>query len=105
MTNEELILMKLENIESQIEPVLRFTNSVKELKDDLVPLQMAAFQALSNELQEIEAGFQLEDFLELLKQALRSTGDLISALKTLSNMIVEMIIENNIVLMIITFDF
>jgi len=87
MTNEELILMKLENIESQIEPVIKFTKSIKELKDDLVPLQNIAFQAMIKELQEIESGFQLEDFLTLIKQALRSTNDLIFALKQMSNII------------------
>jgi len=87
MTNEELILMKLENIESQIEPVIKFTKSMKELKDDLVPLQNIAFQTIIKELQEIESGFQLEDFLMLIKKTLRSTNDLIFALKQMSNII------------------
>jgi uncharacterized protein YjgD (DUF1641 family) len=85
MTNEELILMKLESIESQIEPVIRFSRSIKELKDDLIPLQTSAFKTLTSELQEIEAGFQLEDFLILIKQTLRRTNDLIFALRQLSN--------------------
>jgi uncharacterized protein YjgD (DUF1641 family) len=85
MTNEELILMKLENIESQIEPVIRFSKSISELKDDLIPLQTSAFKTLTSELQEIEAGFQLEDFLALIKQTLRRTNDLIFALRQLSN--------------------
>ncbi len=85
MTNEELILMKLENIESQIEPVIRFSKSINELKEDIIPLQSSAFKVLTSELQEIEAGFQLEDFLNLIKQTLRRTNDLIFALRQLSN--------------------
>lgn len=85
MTNEELILMKLESIESQIEPVIRFSRSINELKNDLIPLQASAFKTLTCELQEIEAGFQLEDFLALIKQTLRRTNDLIFALRQLSN--------------------
>ncbi len=87
MTNEELILMKLENIESQIEPVIRFSRSINELKDDLIPLQTSAFKTLTSELQEIEAGFQLEDFLTLIKQTFRRTNDLIFALRQLSNIV------------------
>jgi len=87
MTNEELILMKLENIESQIEPFIKITKSITELKDDLIPLQNIAFQAMINELQEIEAGFQLEDFLALIKQTLRNTNELIFAIKQLSSII------------------
>lgn len=85
MTNEELILMKLENIESQIEPVIRFSKSINELKEDIIPLQSSAFKVLTSELQEIETGFQLEDFLNLIKQTLRRTNDLIFALRQLSN--------------------
>ena len=85
MTNEEIILMKLEKIESQIEPVIRFSKSIHELKEDIIPLQSSAFKVLTSELQEIEAGFQLEDFLNLIKQTLRRTNDLIFALRQLSN--------------------
>lgn len=87
MNKEDLILMKLENIESQIEPVIKFSNSIRELKEDLVPLQNIAFQAMINELQEVEAGFNLDDFLNLIKQTLRSTNDLVFAIKQLSNII------------------
>jgi len=87
MTNEELILKKLEHIESQIEPVIKYGQNLKELKDDLIPLGNTAIQVLIEELQEIETGFQLEDFLRLIKQALRGTNDFIFALKQMSNII------------------
>lgn len=87
MTNDELILMKLENIESQIEPIIRLSKSINELKEDIIPLQSSAFKVLTSELQEIEAGFQLEDFLNLIKQTLRRTNDLIFALRQLSNIV------------------
>ncbi|MDY6973676.1 MAG: DUF1641 domain-containing protein [Thermodesulfobacteriota bacterium] len=87
MTNEELILIKLDNIESQIEPAIRFSKSLNELKEDLLTLQSSAFKTLTNELQEIEAGFQLDDFLSLIKQTLRRTNDLTFAIRQLSNMV------------------
>ncbi len=87
MTNEELILKKLEHIESQIEPVIKYGQNLKELKDDLIPLGNTAVQVLIEELQEIEAGFQLEDFLKLIKQSLRNTNDFIFALKQMANII------------------
>ena len=87
MTNEELILAKLENLESQIAPLVKTANTMTELKDDLVPLGNHAVQLLINELQEVEAGFQLEDLFLLIKQAMRSVRNLVYALKQLDNVV------------------
>jgi uncharacterized protein YjgD (DUF1641 family) len=87
MTNEELILKKLEHIESHLEPAIKLGQSLKELKDDLVPLGNTAVNLITNELQEIEAGFELEDLFILTKQTLRSTRDLAFMLNQLTSIV------------------
>jgi len=87
MTHEELILAKLENIESQIAPFLRTANSLAELKADIIPLSNQATQLVINELQEVEAGFELDDMLMLLKQLLRSTRNFVFLLRQVNSII------------------
>jgi len=87
MTNEELILAKLENIETQIAPFLKTANSLAELKADIMPLGNTATQLMINELQEIEAGFELDDMLLLLKQLLRSTRNFTFLLRQMNSII------------------
>lgn len=87
MTNEELILKKLEHIESHLEPAIKLGQSLKELKDDLLPLGNTAVNLVTNELQEIEAGFELEDLFILTKQTLRSTRDLVFMLNQLTSIV------------------
>ena len=81
MTNEELILKRLENIETQITPLIKTADKLNELREDMIPLSNQAVQLLINELQDIEAGFELEDLFHLVKQLLRSTRSIIFALK------------------------
>lgn len=87
MTNEELILKKLEHIESHLEPAIKLGQSLKELKDDLLPLGNTAVNLVTNELQEIEAGFELEDLFILTKQTLRSTRDLAFMLNQMTSLV------------------
>lgn len=87
MTNEERILQKLEEIESQIEPMVSMGRSLKELGDDLRPLQNQAFQLMIEELQEVEAGFQLEDLFILVKQSMRSMRSFIFMLQQMESII------------------
>jgi uncharacterized protein YjgD (DUF1641 family) len=87
MTNEELILAKLEKIESQIEPLIKSSEKFVELKNDLIPIGNHATALLINELTEVEAGFQLEDLISLLKEAMRNTPNFIFALKAMANII------------------
>jgi len=87
MTNEELILAKLENIETQIAPLLKTAHSVAELKADIIPLSNKAVQLMINELQEIGAGFELDDILLLLKQLLRSTRNFTFMLRQMNSII------------------
>jgi len=101
MTNEELILKRLDNIEAQIAPLLNTTNNIEaqiaplvkstkkmlELKEDLTPLGNQAVQILINELQEIEAGFELDDLFQLIKQMLRSTRSLIFIMRHMESFV------------------
>jgi uncharacterized protein YjgD (DUF1641 family) len=87
MTNEELILERLDRIESQLAPLLQTAGSVRELRDDLVPLSAQAFRLLINELEDIESGFQLEDLLEMVKTFLRSVKTITFSLQQLSNLV------------------
>ena len=87
MTNEELILEKLERIETQIQPLIKTSEQFAELKNDLIPLSNHATALLINELTEVEAGFQLEDFVSLTKEAMRNTRNFTFALKQMASMI------------------
>jgi len=87
MTNEELILEKLERLETQIQPLIKTSKKFGELKDDLIPIGNHATALLINELTEVEAGFQLEDFMSLTKEAMRNTKNFIFTLKQMASII------------------
>ena len=87
MTNEELILEKLERLETQIQPLIKTSEKFAELKNDLIPIGNHATALLSKELTEVEAGFQLENFLSLTKEAIRNTENFIFALKQMASII------------------
>jgi len=109
MTNEELILAKLENIETQIEPLLKTAKSVAELKNDIIPLSNHAVQILIDELQEIEAGFELDDFFLLIKQMLRSTRSFVFIINQMQSLVdfvkdIEPLLKSAVPQMISTLD-
>ena len=87
MTKEDLILQKLEQLESQIAPIVQAGKSITELKNDLIPLHNQAVKIAINELQEVEAGFQLEDLGVLIKQLMRSVKNITYALKQMNNIV------------------
>ena len=80
MTNEELMLERLARIEARLEGVDRveqqmaaFTGPWENLSDlgrDLSLLMDPAVRRLTEEMVEVEIGFQLEDFFALIKRAL-----------------------------------
>ena len=87
MTNEELILERLDRIEAQLAPISQTAGSISELREDLIPLSGQAFRLLIRELEDVESGFQLEDLLRLLKRALRSVNHIIFSLEQLENIV------------------
>ena len=87
MTNEELILERLDRIEAQLAPISQTAGGIKELREDLIPLSGQAFRLLIHELEDVESSFQLEDLLTLLKRTLRSVKHVIFALEQLENIV------------------
>jgi uncharacterized protein YjgD (DUF1641 family) len=87
MTNEELILAKLEKMESQLEPIVKTQQAMLELKEDLIPLSNTAVKLLIEELKEVEAGFQLEDLMGFVKRVVRNIRNLTWTLKQIENII------------------
>ena len=87
MTKEDLILERLDRIESQMLPIVQTAGSIRELKEDLMPLSSQAIRLVINELEEVESSFQLEDLLILAKRMLRSTKDIIFAMEQLENIV------------------
>jgi uncharacterized protein YjgD (DUF1641 family) len=87
MTNEELILEKLERIEAQIQPLIKTSEKIGELKRDLIPISNQATAIFIEQLTEIESGFQSEDFLSLMKESARNTKNFVFALKQMASII------------------
>ncbi len=87
MTNEELILERLDRIEAQLVPISQTASGIKDLREDLIPLSGQAFRLLIRELEDVESSFQLEDLLALFKRTLRSVKDIIFAMEQLENIV------------------
>jgi len=85
MTNEELILERLDRIEAQLAPISVTAGGIADLREDLIPLSGQAFRLLIRELEDVESGFQLEDLMVLLKRFLRSIKHIIFTLEQLEN--------------------
>jgi uncharacterized protein YjgD (DUF1641 family) len=85
MTNEELILERLDRIEAQLAPIAVTAGGIADLRKDLIPLSGQAFRLLIRELEDVESGFQLEDLMVLLKRFLRSVKDIVFSLEQLEN--------------------
>ena len=101
MINEELILERLDRIESRLAPLAESVQVIDEFRKDVAPLTNHAVQVLINELQDVESSFQLEDFLVMVKRMLRSTRDITYALDQLENIIdfvktLEPLLKNSI---------
>ncbi|RJQ84145.1 MAG: DUF1641 domain-containing protein [Desulfobacteraceae bacterium] len=87
MTNEELILQRLDALEAKLTPLIKDRQKWTEFKDDLIPLQNHAVALFIEQLQEVEAGFQLEDALTLVKRSMRSIKNFLFILKATDNII------------------
>ena len=87
MTNEELILERLDRIEAQLAPMAQTAGGIGELWDDLTPLSGQAIRLFIRELEDVESSFQLEDILDLIKKSLTSIHHINFALTQLGNMV------------------
>ena len=87
MTHEEEIIARLDRLEDQILPMADTARAVGELREELAPRVNEAVHALIRELADVEADFQLEDLLHLVKKALRNTANFNYTLDQLKNII------------------
>ncbi len=87
MTQEQLILERLDRLEAQVAPVAESARSMRELKEELAPRVNEAVQALIVGLADIESDFQLEDLTFLLKKILRNVNNFNFTLDQLKNII------------------
>ena len=87
MTNEDLILQRLDALDAKIDPIIKDRQKWAELRQDLIPLQHQAVQLMTEHLQEIEAGFQLEDLFAVLQQSMRSINNFLYVIKAMDNII------------------
>jgi uncharacterized protein YjgD (DUF1641 family) len=97
MSNEELILERLTRIEERLEGVARVEqqmqtfarpwDNLSDLGRDLSLLMEPGVKKLTEEMVEVEVGFQMEDFFALLKKLLPSLKYLTWSLEQLENLI------------------
>ena len=87
MTNEDIILQKINEFETHLKPILDSRAKTEELKKDLTPLMNHGIGVLITEMLEVESSFELQDMFDLIKQTLRSTKNLKYCLKQLDNII------------------
>ncbi len=87
MTTEQMILDRLDRLESQIAPLTASAKALGELREELAPRVNEAVQALIVELADVEADFQLEDLLFLIKKMMRNVRNLDFALDQMKNLI------------------
>jgi len=86
MNNEELILDRLDRLEQEIAPMAETARSIMELREDLTPRVNEAVKALIVELSDLEADFQSEDLIFLIKKAMRNVRNLTFLLEQLKNL-------------------
>jgi uncharacterized protein YjgD (DUF1641 family) len=87
MTTEQMILDRLDRLENQIAPLTASAKALGELREELAPRVNEAVQALIVELADVEADFQLEDLLFLIKKVMRNVRNLDFALDQMKNLI------------------
>ncbi len=85
-STEQMLLERLDRMEEQLQTLVRAQQGLAELKNDISPLLNSAVKIVIDELGMVEAGFQLEDFFNLLKRGLRSIRNLTQALEMLENL-------------------
>lgn len=87
MTKEQSIVESLQRLENQVAPIAASAKVVSELRDELAPRVNEAVQALIKELADIEADFQIEDLLYLIKKAMRNVKNLDFVLDQMKNIV------------------
>jgi uncharacterized protein YjgD (DUF1641 family) len=87
MSHEAELIQRLDRLESQIAPLAESAKAIGELREELAPRVNEAVQALIVALADVEADFQLEDLVHLVKNAMRNVRNLNFTLDQLKNLI------------------
>jgi uncharacterized protein YjgD (DUF1641 family) len=87
MEKDALILERLESLEEKIAPMSETVKAVGELREELAPRVNEAVHALIRQLADVEADFQLEDLLFLIKKAMRNVQNFGFVLDQMKNLI------------------
>ena len=87
MEKEKEIMLRLSYIEDQLAPLEESAKALKELREDVTPRVNEAVRALIEELADIEADFQIEDLVFLIKKTMRNVRNLIFVLDRMKNLI------------------
>lgn len=87
MTHDTQLIERLERLEAQVAPLAETAGALTELRDELAPRVNEAVHALILELADVEADFQLEDLMVLLKNGMRNIKNLNFSLDQLKNLI------------------
>ncbi len=87
MSEQSLILERLDRIEKQLAPLSATAHTVSDLRDELAPRVNEAVQAMIAQLADVEADFQLEDLIYLIKKLMRNTRNLNYSLDQMKNLI------------------
>lgn len=87
MTNDELILQKLDALQEEVKELRQSQKTYQELFDDMNPLLKQGFQVMLKEMSYIEDAFQIEDLYLLLKRGIRNVRNLAYLLDQVENMV------------------
>jgi uncharacterized protein YjgD (DUF1641 family) len=87
VTNEKLILQKLDALQQEVKELRASQKTYQELFSDITPLLKESFQVLIKEMSYVEDAFQLEDLYLLLKRGIRNVRNLAYMLDQLENMV------------------
>ena len=87
MNNEQVIVEQLDHLGQEIAILTDSARSLRELRDDLSPRVNEAVKVLIEELAEIEADFQLEDVIFLMKNVMRNIRNVTWSIEQLKNLI------------------
>jgi uncharacterized protein YjgD (DUF1641 family) len=87
MTNDELVLQKLDALQEEVKELRASQKTYQELFDDMNPLIKQGFQVMLREMSYLEDAFQLEDLYLLLKRGIRNVRNMAYMLDQLETMV------------------
>ena len=92
MSHEAELIQRMDRLEARIAPLAVSAKALGELREELAPRVNEAVHALIVALADVEADFQLEDLVHLLKNAMRNVRNLNFTMDQLKNLIDFLII-------------